>query len=84
MKITFSIPVDDLEIIESRIDYFKGLLPRFELLSASFVVSGDESTAEYSEGASLFDWKEVTIEIDNYNNFWALAKLVQQIKIESL
>lgn len=77
------MPVDDLLVIEKNIDYFNSLLP-LKIVSANFVVEEDEREVEYGNGATMFDWKEVVLEMTNYNNFWVLTKFVQQFKMESL
>lgn len=83
MEIKAFISVEDIVVIKDNMDYFKSIFPRFKIISDYFVVD-DERFVEYTEGADMFDWKEVTMEIDSYNNFWCLAKFVQQFKMEKL
>lgn len=80
MEIKFTISVEDLEVIENNMDYFLKLFPRFKILSDHFVVE-DERITEIS---GMFDYKEVVFEHDNINNLWAMAKFVQQLKIEQI
>lgn len=69
------MPTEDLEIVQDNIDYFQKYF-NFKILDDHFEID-DDSLADYSGGATQFDWKEVTLEMDSLNNFWALAKLVQ-------
>lgn len=81
MEIKFEIPAIDLEIIYEHIEYLTNELPRFKIISDNFLVH-DETFSEYNGGATMFDWKEVVMEIDSLNNFWALSKIVAKIRID--
>lgn len=79
MEIKFDIPTNDLEVIQDNIDFLQKHIG-FKILDDYFKVQ-DESLADYEGGATMFDWKEVIIEIQSINNLWALAKLVQRFNL---
>ncbi len=83
MEIKADISVEDLEVIQENMDYFLKVFPRFRIVADYFKLE-DETFVEYSEGVDMFSFKEVVFEMDNMNNFWALAKFVQQFKMEKL
>lgn len=83
MEIKFTISVDDLLVIKENMSYFQQFLPRFKIISDNFEID-DPTFVEYDEGVDMFSFKEAVFELDNLNNFWTMAKLVQQLKIEKL
>ena len=83
MRVEFILPDEDLEIIKDNIDFFKQTFLRFDIISDQFMID-DDPTVEYIGNAHEFTFKEATFEIDSLNNLWAMAKLVQNFKIEGL
>lgn len=80
MELRFTISVEDLEVVQNNMEYFLKLFPRFKILSDHFTVEDER----FTEMDSMFEYKEVVFEHDNINNLWAMAKFVQELKIETL
>lgn len=75
------MPTEDVEIIKDNLPITEHILPRFKFIDDRFIMY-DERLCDYEGGADMFSWKEVKLEIDDYNHFWWLAKWVQIKKMK--
>lgn len=79
MRVKCEMALEDVELIHIHMNYFKGLFPKFEIISRSLSYEPEDTEWE----GDPCDFFEVEFEIGTMNHFWTLAKCIGEIKYKN-